>query len=109
LTRSGERLSTLDLVKNYTLLSGPDGGDWTQVATDAASDLNGLPLDSYCIGRDVEDPDSQFGQSYGLGPSGASLVRPDGFIAWRSAKKESADCRGDLKAALAQSLRRTIN
>jgi len=114
LTRSDERVSTLDLVKNYTLLSGPDGEDWTRIATAAVSDLNGLPLDSYCIGKDVKDPDGLFPQSYGVGARGASLIRPDGFIAWRSALspnggQESADCRGDLRAALEQSLCRTIN
>ena len=108
LTRADERVSALDLVKNFTLLSGPDGGDWTQVATAAASDLNGLPLDSYCIGKDVKDPDGLFSGLYGVGTRGASLVRPDGFIAWRSAQ-ESAGCHGDLRAALARSVCRTID
>jgi len=102
LTRSGERVSTLDLVKNYTLLSGPDGAQWGQVATAVASDFGGLPLDSFCIGKDVGDPDGLFAHSYGVGPKGASLIRPDGFVAWRT--RESADCAGGLKAALARSL-----
>lgn len=29
------------------------------------------------------DPDA-FGKAFGIGPSGASLVRPDGYIAWRA-------------------------
>jgi 2-polyprenyl-6-methoxyphenol hydroxylase-like FAD-dependent oxidoreductase len=103
LTRSGARVSTLDLVKNYTLLSGPDGGQWTQATTAAAAGFSGLPLDSYCIGKDVRDPDGLFAESYGVGAQGASLVRPDGFIVWRSAQA-SADCVGELRAALAQSL-----
>jgi 2-polyprenyl-6-methoxyphenol hydroxylase-like FAD-dependent oxidoreductase len=103
LTRSGERVSTLDLVKNYTLLSGPDGGEWTEVVAAAASGFGGLPLDSYCIGKDVGDPDGLFAEAYGVGPQGASLVRPDGFIAWRS--RQNAAERGDeMRAALTQSL-----
>jgi hypothetical protein len=27
---------------------------------------------------------NDFGAAFGLGPSGASLVRPDGYVAWRS-------------------------
>jgi putative polyketide hydroxylase len=103
LTLSGQRVSTLDLIKNYTLLSGPEGGEWTQVASAAARGCGGLPLDCYCIGKDVDDPDGLFAESYGVSAKGASLVRPDGFIAWRS-PQESADCGGDLRTALARSL-----
>jgi putative polyketide hydroxylase len=104
LTRSGERVSTLDLIENYTLLSGSDG-KWTQVTAAASSSFGELPLDSYCIGKDVGDPDGLFAESYGVSAKGASLVRPDGFIAWCS-PHESADCGGELREALAQSLGR---
>jgi len=103
LTRSGGHVSTLDLVKNYTLLSGPDGGEWTRVTAAASSSFGELPLDSYCIGKDVEDPGGLFGATYGVGASGASLVRPDGFIAWRSSHG-STDCGAELRQALARSL-----
>jgi putative polyketide hydroxylase len=103
LNRSGELVSTLDLVRNYTLLSGPDSVGWTQVTAAAASGFGGLPLDSYCIGKDVGDPYGLFAESYGVSAKGASLVRPDGFIAWRSAQ-EPAGCGGELRAALARSL-----
>jgi 2-polyprenyl-6-methoxyphenol hydroxylase-like FAD-dependent oxidoreductase len=103
LNRSGERVSTLDLFRNYTLLSGPDAVEWARVTAAAAGDLGGLPLDSHCIGKDVGDPDGLFAESYGVSAKGASLVRPDGFIAWRSAQ-EPADCGGALRAAVARSL-----
>jgi 2-polyprenyl-6-methoxyphenol hydroxylase-like FAD-dependent oxidoreductase len=103
LTRSGERLSTLDLIKNYTLLSGRDGGKWLGVAAAVANEFGGLPLNAHCIGRDVGDPEGLFGEYYGVGAKGASLVRPDGFVAWRS-PQDSADCAGELGAALARSL-----
>jgi 2-polyprenyl-6-methoxyphenol hydroxylase-like FAD-dependent oxidoreductase len=105
LTQSPNRLSTLDLVKNFTLLSGPDGGEWTQVAAEAASDFRRLPLDSYCVGKDIKDTDSLFAEAYGVGPHGASLVRPDGFIAWRT-RQTAAEAGGEMRAALAQSLSR---
>jgi hypothetical protein len=33
---------------------------------------------------DFEDPAGEFAQVFGLEPTGAVLVRPDGFVAWRS-------------------------
>ena len=32
-----------------------------------------------------------FGEAYGLSPGGASLVRPDGIIGWRSAEPFERD------------------
>lgn len=107
LARSGARESTLDLVKNYTLLTGPHGAAWAQVAAAAASAFGGLPLDSYCIGKDFGDPDGLFAEAYGVNVEGASLVRPDGFIAWRTARA-AADCAAELPAALAGSLGRAV-
>jgi 2-polyprenyl-6-methoxyphenol hydroxylase-like FAD-dependent oxidoreductase len=100
LTRSGERVSTLDLVGNYVLFSGSGGSEWR----DAAKTLgDGVPLDAYCVGKDLEDPESRFAQAYGISAKGASLVRPDGFIAWRS-EGIAANPRGILQDALARSL-----
>jgi aklavinone 12-hydroxylase len=31
----------------------------------------------------IDDPTDQLGSRYGIGVSGASLVRPDGVVAWR--------------------------
>lgn len=103
LTRAGERISTLDLIKDYTLLAAAHGEKWTEAATAAASGFGGLPLDSFCIGKDVGDPQGLFAENYEVGAHGAALVRPDGFIAWRS-QQGSADCAGELRAALARSL-----
>jgi len=38
---------------------------------------------------------------YGIGTKGAALIRPDGFVAWRSPKEE-----GDLSSALLKLLGR---
>jgi putative polyketide hydroxylase len=45
-----------------------------------------VPLDAYRIGGagDFADPDGRWPAAYGITNDGAVLVRPDGFVAWRS-------------------------
>jgi hypothetical protein len=62
-----------------------------------------LPLESYCIGKDLSDPEQRFPQAYGISNSGASLVRPDGYVAWRSAEGVAEPVPA-LRAALNASL-----
>jgi putative polyketide hydroxylase len=84
LTRDGQRLSTIDLFgRDYVLLTGPDGSAWV----DAARSLTGTGLQTYCIGGDGDfaDPERRWHAAYGVTDGGAVLVRPDGFVAWRSA------------------------
>ncbi len=70
--RDGHRVSTLDLFgKSFVLLAGAGGGEWLN----AASSL-GLAHHRILV--------PEFAETYGLGAAGASLVRPDGFVAWRS-------------------------
>ncbi|MFC4083068.1 FAD-dependent oxidoreductase [Amycolatopsis samaneae] len=77
-------LSTLDLfTETFTLLTAKDGKDWHPAATTAAKKL-GLTLHVHHIGTDLQDPDDRFETTYGLTPTGATLIRPDGFVAWRS-------------------------
>ena len=47
------------------------------------------------VGAIVSDPDGRFADAYGLSPSGAVVVRPDGFVAWRA-----VDAAGASKAAM---------
>jgi len=84
LTRRGQRVSTLDLTGHFLLLAGVDGTPWTRAAARVAAGLGGLTLDSYCVGQDLADAERRFAQAYGISSSGASLLRPDGFVAWRS-------------------------
>ena len=66
--------STLDLLGGgFVLLVGPDGGD--------------VVVDGVTTHR-VDAPG--FADAYGIGPAGASLVRPDGIVAWRSARAPDA-------------------
>lgn len=103
LTGPGRRVSTIDLFSNFTLLAGPAGERWTRAASEAADYFAGLPLDAYCVGKDLGDPEGRFAEAYGISTKGAALVRPDGFVAWRG-PDEAADCCGALRAALAQCL-----
>jgi len=86
LTQAGKSISTLDLFgTGFVLLAAPAGGDWCTAATAAAQRFPGLPLVAHLIGSpDLKDPGGKFAQVYGLTPEGAVLVRPDGFVAWRS-------------------------
>ena len=81
----GTRLSTIDLVGNgFVLLTGPNGKAWNQAAQRLASDIS-LSLKALTVGDDgIKDPDRQWLATYGLDDAGAVLVRPDGYVAWRS-------------------------
>lgn len=86
LERDGERHSTLDLVgRNFALLAGSHGDAWRAPAEAASREL-GVPLEVHRIGAPGEyaDTDGVFAERYGIGASGASLLRPDGFVAWRA-------------------------
>ena len=103
LERAGERVSTLDLARGYVLLAGAAGRAWVDAALEVSRDLGSLPLESYCIGKDLSDPEQRFPQAYGISNSGASLVRPDGYVAWRSAEGVAEPVPA-LRAALNASL-----
>ena len=76
------------------LLAGPDATSWFESAGAAAARFKGLELDA---DRIVDDG---FTAAYGLSASGATLVRPDGFVAWRS-PAAAKDPVAELTKALA--------
>jgi putative polyketide hydroxylase len=51
----------------------------------------------------IKDPDGQWAAIYGIDDAGAVLVRPDGYVAWRS-RSMAADPVTTLRAALNQIL-----
>ena len=68
--------STLDLFgREFVVIAGPDGEKWLGAAR-AAGDACGVVVEAHCLRPEVADV-------YGIGADGASLVRPDGFVAWR--------------------------
>jgi 2-polyprenyl-6-methoxyphenol hydroxylase-like FAD-dependent oxidoreductase len=119
-----DRVSTLDLFGHFVLFAGPRGEGWVSAAPDVAAELGGVPLDVYRVGHDLTDAEGvgapaagqpagdagaamaqRFCERYGLSDTGATLVRPDGFVAWR-AERAVADPRAALKEALGRSLAR---
>ncbi|MGW6457194.1 aromatic-ring hydroxylase C-terminal domain-containing protein [Streptomyces sp. NPDC055078] len=86
--RAGERLSTLDLYERVPVLLCGEGSDWRDAARKAAARLS-VPLDVYAIGDGpladlVPEEGGDWAGTHRTTPEGALLVRPDGFVAWRS-------------------------
>ncbi|WP_329286132.1 FAD-dependent oxidoreductase [Streptomyces sp. NBC_00691] len=110
LNRAGTRVSTLDLYeRSLVLLSAADDGGWHSAAARAGQELS-VPLDSFRIGHgpDAElspEGDTDWAEVHGVTPDGAVLVRPDGFVAWRS-EGAAADPGAALRQALAAILDR---
>lgn len=103
LTRKGDRVSTIDLTGHYLLLAGPEGAAWVDAAQCAAAHFGGVPLDTCRLGADALDPEGRCTHAYGISPAGASLIRPDGFVAWRSTGS-APNPEAALREALAKSL-----
>ncbi|MFF2514515.1 FAD-dependent oxidoreductase [Streptomyces sp. NPDC058086] len=108
LHRAGTRVSTLDLYeRSMALLTSSD--KWHSAAKDVAQRLS-VPLDAYRIGSgpDAElspASDTDWAEVHGVTEDGAVLVRPDGFVAWRS-EGPSANPETALREALAAILDR---
>ena len=82
----GRRVSTLDLIgPGFTLFTGPSGADWV-AAADAVSATAQVAIIVRSISAtgELRDIDGQWAQLTGLSADEALLVRPDGFVAWRS-------------------------
>jgi putative polyketide hydroxylase len=107
LGRGDDRLSTLDLFgPRFTLLTTLDGHAWRRAATIAA-EQHGLPVATFAVGAPgIEDDDEAFTSRYGIGATGAVLVRPDGYVAWRC-PTASDDAEGVLSPVLTQILGRS--
>ncbi|NDZ74165.1 FAD-dependent monooxygenase [Streptomyces sp. SID10362] len=91
LRRGEERLSTLDLYEDSLVLlsdaAQPTG--WHEAATEVAAALR-VPLKPYRVGgtpgADLvpDDEETDWARAHGVTRGGAVLIRPDGFVAWRS-------------------------
>ena len=79
-------VSTLDLFgAGLTVLTGPGGDVWRTAAADASRVLH-VPIGCYTIGAPgLADHGNAFFDEYQIKQDGAVLVRPDGYVAWRSA------------------------
>jgi 2-polyprenyl-6-methoxyphenol hydroxylase-like FAD-dependent oxidoreductase len=97
-------VSTIDLFgTGFVLLATERGRAWSNAARKAA--LPGLALQAHIVGSsDLKDPQGRFAGAYGIGELGATLVRPDGFVAWRTREPAGANAEQELRAVLAQLL-----
>ncbi|WP_129663860.1 FAD-dependent monooxygenase [Phytoactinopolyspora endophytica] len=104
--REGRRLSTLDLVGegDFTLLIGPTGRPWVEAVTSL-----GLPYLKAVVvgGEDAQDLYFDWARAREVDEDGAVLVRPDGYVAWRSRTAEPV-ARDRLAGALTRVLGRPV-
>ncbi|WP_242235445.1 FAD-dependent monooxygenase [Bacillus cereus group sp. BfR-BA-01316] len=84
----GKEVSILDLFgSNFVLLTGAEPSVWTEAAHDVSSEL-GVSIKVYRVGLsgDFVAQENVFSELYGIGHEGAIVIRPDGFIGWRTEK-----------------------
>ncbi|MFD6891234.1 FAD-dependent oxidoreductase [Streptomyces sp. NPDC059957] len=112
LTRAdGERVSTVDLYERAFVLLCGAGSPWREAAERVAERLS-VKLDAYAIGSAgapgadlVQEEGSDWSEVHAMSAQGAVLVRPDGFVAWRS-QGPVVDAEAALSEALSTVLRR---
>jgi putative polyketide hydroxylase len=99
--RAGVQHAIHDLFdKEFVLVTGANGAPWCDAAASITRKGFNLPCFRIGQGGDLTDVAGRFAHTYGVGPDDAVLVRPDGFIAWRSRNagtKPEADLRGVLE------------
>lgn len=96
-----EPVSTIDLAGHgsFILLTGIGGGAWKEAAGTVAEKLK-IPIQAWSIGfrQDWEDVYFEWENFRGVEESGAVLVRPDRFVAWRASEalQDSEACHRKL-------------
>ncbi|MGF9854642.1 FAD-dependent oxidoreductase [Bacillus paramobilis] len=84
----GEKVSILDLFgNNFVLLTEVENSSWVEAVFDVSFKL-GIIIKMYRVGvsGDFIAQENVFRKLYGIENEGVVLIRPDGFIGWRSAK-----------------------
>ena len=85
-----ETESTIDYPKHgLRLLMGPEPLGWAQPVADAVREI-GLALSGVSLPHETL-------HRFGIGPTGALLVRPDGFVAWRAESDAEASAEEMLR------------
>ena len=87
LDRDGERISTVDLFsREFVLLAGRADVGWVEAAERAAKQYS-TPVRVHVVAADGDlvPVGQDWASAYGVTSDGAVLVRPDAFVAWRSA------------------------
>ena len=90
LNTDGKRTSVIDRLGNsFVIITASTA--WQDAAARVTAEL-GLPLEVVVIdGRQVEDDQAPWTDRYGIGEHGATLIRPDLFVGWRTDARASAD------------------
>jgi putative polyketide hydroxylase len=95
-----ERTSSIDVADSaFSVFAGPDDSAWRAAVSALANERPALELRL----NTVADPDVDLETAFGISNAGALLVRPDGFVAWRS-HASVPDATSALRAALARAL-----
>jgi 2-polyprenyl-6-methoxyphenol hydroxylase-like FAD-dependent oxidoreductase len=92
LERNGGRVSSLDLFgRHFVMLAAAEGRSWCEAAS-AAAERAGLTLEIHRIGAagGFADPGNGFPAAYGISATGATIVRPDGYVGWRAVDGDDA-------------------
>ena len=99
-SKEGRRISTIDLFgQGFVLLSAD--ACWIAAAKAVASNF-GVDIDTVHIGSNVLFPEPEMLEvHFGIAPDGASLIRPDGVVAWRSSTMASSP-EEELESAFKQ-------
>ena len=98
---AGRRVSTLDLFEGRLTLVSGSHDRWREALEDLVA--TGLPLVGLAVDRDLADRSGELQRAYALAPDDAVLVRPDGYIAWRSSGVEN-----DLHVVLDDAVRAAL-
>ncbi|GGD95489.1 FAD-dependent monooxygenase [Paenibacillus nasutitermitis] len=104
LEQKGQPISTIDLFnKNFVLITD-EHSPWVHTAQYVSAELNNLPIDVFTIGQtgSLQDPENLWHKIYRISAGGAVLIRPDGFVAWRSGQEENLN--GTLLSVMKQLL-----
>ncbi|MER7502247.1 FAD-dependent monooxygenase [Nonomuraea pusilla] len=101
----GQRISTIDLFgSGFVLLADKQGGQSWVDAGRVVKDRLGLRLTRVLVNEELMDVEGCWRERYGVNGGGAVLVRPDGYVAWRSPHPAP-----DPVTTLDQVLRRILN
>jgi 2,4-dichlorophenol 6-monooxygenase len=87
LERDRQRISTIDLAGKgaFSVITGIGGQDWLNAAAEVSKE-RGVPIKGYSVGfrQEYDDVLGEWMRVRDIEDHGCLLVRPDGFIAWRS-------------------------
>ena len=105
MSSGGRWMSSLDLYRFHpVLIVGPRGHRWLDAGRQLAAEFH---LDIHHIGADGDRSAKAFLQAHGISETGAILIRPDGFVAWRAPSQEASPIE-ELAKALGHLLARPI-